>query len=536
MAVASILVRFIGMIYRVPMTNIIGDEGNTCYSNAYEFYNILLLLSSYSLPVAISKLVSAKASLGQWKNIHAIMRSAILFGLVSGAVFTLLAFFGADWYFTHVTINPTAAIALRVMSPAIFVMALLGVFRGFFQGMKSMIPTAVSQILEQVINAVVSVLAAWLLFGYGAKVDLVKGTDIYAPAWGAAGGTLGTLAGAFVALLFFLFLYQAYRKYLKRKMRRDKTKTVDSMQTITKLIVTTAVPVIISTTAYNVINLLDSSLFSHYMASIGRTDVYQTTWGAYMGKYMLLINVPVAFASAMSSSLVPSLTEAFVKNNRSMMIRRVNTALRVTMLIAIPCAVGLTVLANPVIDLLFPGESSDAAIYLTIGSLTVVVFSLSTITNGILQGINKMKVPVRHSLISLGIHLVLMYFFVWQFNMGIYGVIISYIAFGVCMCTMNSFSIGKYLNYQQQASSIYILPAISALVMGVVCFFVHKGITILIPGGIGNLIGVVIAILVGVIVYFVMAVLTKALNRDTMADLPMGGKMIRIAVKLHLMK
>lgn len=255
-----------------------------------------------------------------------------------------------------------------------------------------------------------------------------------------------------------------------------------------------------------------------------------------MGKYMLLINVPVAFASAMSSSLVPSLTEAFVKNNRSMMIRRVNTALRVTMLIAIPCAVGLTVLANPVIDLLFPGESSDAAIYLTIGSLTVVVFSLSTITNGILQGINKMKVPVRHSLISLGIHLVLMYFFVWQFNMGIYGVIISYIAFGVCMCTMNSFSIGKYLNYQQQASSIYILPAISALVMGVVCFFVHKGITILIPGGIGNLIGVVIAILVGVIVYFVMAVLTKALNRDTMADLPMGGKMIRIAVKLHLMK
>ena len=103
------------------------------------------------------------------------------------------------------------------------------------------------------------------------------------------------------------------------------------------------------------------------------------------------------------------------------MIRRVNTALRVTMLIAIPCAVGLTVLANPIIDLLFPGESSDAAIYLTIGSMTVVVFSLSTITNGILQGINKMKVPVRHSLISLGIHLVLMYFFVWQFNMGIYG-------------------------------------------------------------------------------------------------------------------
>ncbi len=433
LAVASILVRFIGMIYRIPMTNIIGDEGNTCYSNAYEFYNIMLLLSSYSLPVAISKLVSAKASLGQWKNIHAIVRSAILFGLVTGTIFTLLAFFGADWYFTHVTINPASAIALRVMSPAIFVMALLGVFRGFFQGMKSMIPTAISQILEQITHAITSVLAAWILFGYGTKVDLVKGTDMYAPAWGAAGGTLGTLMGALVALLFFLFLFQAYRKYLKKRMKRDKTDTVDSTGAITKLIIVTAVPVIISTTAYNIINLLDSSLFSHYMASIGKSSVYQTTWGtkliivtavpviisttayniinlldsslfshymasigkssvyqttwgaymiivtavpviisttayniinlldsslfshymasigkssvyqttwgAYMGKYMLLINVPVAFASAMSSSLVPSLTEAYVKNNRSMMIRKVNTALRVTMLIAIPCAV-----------------------------------------------------------------------------------------------------------------------------------------------------------------------------------------------------
>lgn len=470
------------------------------------------------------------------ENIHAIVRSAILFGLITGTVFTLLAFFGADWYFTHVTINPSSAIALRVMSPSIFVMALLGVFRGFFQGMKSMVPTAVSQILEQITHAITSVLAAWILFGYGTKVDMVKGTDTYAPAWGAAGGTLGTLMGALVALLFFLFLFQAYRKYLKKRMKRDRTETVDSTATITKLIVATAVPVIISTTAYNIINLLDSSLFSHYMASIGKSSVYQTTWGAYMGKYMLLINVPVAFASAMSSSLVPSLTEAYVKNNRSMMIRKVNTALRVTMLIAIPCAVGLTVLANPIIDLLFPGESSDAAMYLTIGSMTVVVFSLSTITNGILQGINKMRVPVRHSLMSLGVHLVLMYFFVWRFNMGIYGVIISYIAFGVCMCTMNSFSIGKYLNYQQQATSIYILPAISALVMGVVCFFVHKGITMVISGGVGNLIGVVIAILIGIAVYFVMMVLTKALNRDTMEDLPMGGKMIRIAVKLHLMK
>ena len=536
LAVASVLVRLIGMVYRIPMTNIIGDEGNTCYSNAYEFYNILLLLSSYSLPVAISKLVSAKVSMGQWRNIHAIMRSAILFGLLSGTVFTLLAFFGADWYFSHVTISPYSAIALRVMSPTIFVMALLGVFRGFFQGMKTMVPTAVSQILEQIVNAIVSVLADWILFDYGSRVDLVKGTDVYASAWGAAGGTLGTLMGALVALLFFLLLFGAYRKYLKKRMKRDRTAIVDSAGTIMKLIISTAVPVIISTTAYNIINLLDSSLFSHYMASIGNSDGYRSIWGAYMGKYMLLINVPVAFSSALSSSLVPSLTEAFVKNNRSMMIRKVNTALRVTMLIAIPCAVGLTVLARPIMSLLFTEESSDAAIYLTVGSLTVVFFSLSTITNGILQGISKMKVPVRHSLISLAIHLVLVYLFVWQFGMGIYGVIISYIAFGVCMCTMNSFSIGKYLNYQQQATSIYVLPAICSLAMGVICFFVHKGMTMVISGSLGNLLGVILAIAVGIVVYFVMMVLTKALNRDTMADLPMGGKMIRLARKMHLMK
>ena len=191
LAIASIISRIIGLIYRIPMTAIIGDVGNGYYGTAFEIYNIMLIISSYSLPLAVSKLVSAKLARRERKAIYQILKGSLLFALVTGTTVALIVYFGAEFFTGQVLNTPYSIFALRVLAPALVVVAILGVLRGFFQGMGTMMPSAISQILEQIVNAIVSVWAAYVLFSYGKKVGAVLGNpDDYAAAYGAAGGTL----------------------------------------------------------------------------------------------------------------------------------------------------------------------------------------------------------------------------------------------------------------------------------------------------------------------------------------------------------
>jgi len=196
LAMAGIIVRLIGMFYRIPLANYIGDEGNGYYSAAYNIYSILLILSSYSMPVAVSKMVSARLAQNQYRNAVRILRAALFYATVVGGLAFCALWFGADFFACEVIKMPFSAYALRVLAPTIWIMAYLGVLRGFFQGHSTMVPTAVSQIFEQIVNAVVSLLAAKTLFDVGLKSNLVYGSTEYSYAFGAAGGALGTGAGA----------------------------------------------------------------------------------------------------------------------------------------------------------------------------------------------------------------------------------------------------------------------------------------------------------------------------------------------------
>ena len=217
LAVASIISRIIGLIYRIPLKSIIGDIGNDYYGTAMEIYSILLLISSYSLPLAVSKLVSTRMAKGQRKNAYRIFRGALIFAFVSGAAAGLIVYFGADFITTYIVRTPLSIFALKVLAPTLFVVAVLGVVRGFFQGMGTMMPSAVSQLIEQVINAVVSVWSAYMLFQYGTKIGAVLGNPAtYAEAYGAAGGTIGTGAGALAALLFTIFVFMIYRPVFRK--------------------------------------------------------------------------------------------------------------------------------------------------------------------------------------------------------------------------------------------------------------------------------------------------------------------------------
>ena len=534
LAIASIVVRIIGIAYRIPMINIIGDEGMGYYGTAFNVYNIALLLSSYSLPLAVSKMVSVRLARKQYRNSVRILRAALVYATVVGALAAAVIWFGADFFAREVFFMPYAAFALKTLAPTIWIMAYLGVFRGYYQGQGTMVPTALSQVFEQIVNAIVSVAAGSWLFNQAIKVEILKGESGsgYSNSWGAAGGTIGTGAGAFTALVFLLLLFAAYQRTIRKKVRRDRSGSLESYGTITKILFFTVVPVVVSSAIYNVNSVLDNGLLAYNFKSLGMEEEFISQWGVYTGKYHLLINVPMAVSNALSSSLIPSVSRAVATGDRRMVKKKVAAAIRFSLLIAIPSAVGLTVLAGPVNNLLFSGDN-DLAVQMTLyGSIAVVFYSVSTVTNAILQGIDRMRLPIVHALTALVLHLAAMEVMVLVFHMGIFSMVFANILFAVIMCFLNHRSIRKILGYRQEVKKTILLPAAASAVMGAAAVGVYKLIHLGIQSNAVCTLGAVAA---AVAVYGVLLVKLGCLDEDELHQMPGGTRLLQMFRKLRLM-
>lgn len=532
LAVAGIIVRLIGMLYRIPLANYIGDEGNGYYSAAYNIYSILLILSSYSMPVAVSKMVSARLAKKQNRNALRILKAALFYATIAGGLGFCALWFGADFFAAQIIKMPFSAYALRVLAPTIWIMAYLGVLRGFFQGHATMVPTAVSQVFEQIVNAVVSLLAAKTLFNIGLESNLVYGSTEYSYAFGAAGGALGTGAGALTALLMFVGFLFLYLPAMRRKARRESPGQAESYGTITSILVFTVVPIIISSTLYNSSTVIDNTLFGQVMSTLGKEDEIASQWGIYSGKYHLLFNIPVAVANSLSSSLIPSLSRAVAQRNRKQIVEKISNAIRFSMIIAIPSAVGLTVLAAPVCNLLFSGGDNEMLIRMTLlGSSAVVVYSLSTVTNAVLQGINKMKVPIQNAAVSMVLHSIILYVMLRVLRLGIYGVLYSNILFALFICVLNARAISRYKRYRQEVVKTFLIPLACSAVMGAGAYGTYQLCSL----KLGNLISTLFSILVAVMIYFVLLIKWRGIDAGEMKHFPGGTRLLSVARKLHLM-
>lgn len=538
LAFASIVSRIIGLVYRIPMTDIIGDLGNSYYGSAYEVYSIMLIISSYSLPLAVSKLVSTQVSKRNRRMTYQILKGAMLFAVISGTLFALLVFFGANFFAETYLKTPNCIFALRVLAPALLIVAVLGVLRGFFQGLGTMMPSAVSQIVEQIVNAIVSVWAAYMLFGYGTRIGGVLGDpEHYAAAYGAAGGTLGTNLGSVVALLFMIFVFVVYMTVFKRQMRRERISAMEPFFETIKVLIITIIPVLLSTTIYNVSSFIDNGIYKHIAYAQGYvSDDIDIWWGVYTGKYKVLINVPISIASAMAASCVPTLTASFGRGEMKAVRHEINMAMRFVMVISFPCAVGLAVLAKPILLLLFPSTAQTidlggAMMYM--GASAVVLYSMSTLSNGLLQGINRLKVPVINAAIALVLHVIILVVMMLFFHLNIYAVVLSNVLFALIMCILNSVSIARYSGYHQEIVRTFFVPAICSAIMGLATIGVYKGLFAICNI---NAVALLAAIIVAVIVYAAMLLLLKGLTENELKRFPKGDVILRIAKKLHLIR
>lgn len=526
LAAAGIFVRFIGLLYKIPMTRALGDEGIGYYNTAYEIYNIGLILSSYSLPLAISKLIAARRVRKQHQDVKTVMKSGLTFGILVGGIMTLLLYFGADWITSHVFNSPSSALPLKVMSPTIFVFSVMGVIRGYFQGHGNMVPTSVSQIIEQIVNAIISVAAAYAFMSWFA--------DRENPAsYGAAGGTLGTLSGAVASLIFLSVLLAGYVRSRRNVLPQTQTLPPETTRQVCTALLLTLTPIILSQFVYQLSGTVDNSMFGIIMGNKGLNEKERLSLlGIYGGKYRLLSNVPVAIASSLGTSMIPSIVHSRISGDAAEVRHKVRLTIKFNMLIAIPCAVGLGVLAGPIMKLIFQDSRELTENLMEMGAFSVIFFSLSTVTNSVLQGVDLMRKSVTHSAISLGIHVVLVYIMLKYLDLGVYGLVIGNVTFALVVCILNWYSIGRTLHYRQEVKTTFLLPLAAALIMGAGARALYAAMYALTGS---NFAGLLISIPAAAALYGILILFLRAVTTEELSEMPFGRTLLVIARKCRLL-
>ena len=541
LAAAGIISRLIGLLYRGPLHGVIGDLGLGYYQSAHNYYTIILLISSYSIPSAISKVIAQKLALREYRNAHRIFKCALGYVLAVGGAASLILFFGAGMLNRAEVLSVEAASVLRAFAPTIFAYGILGVLRGYFQAHGSMVQTSVSQILEQIVNAVVSVGAACLLIELSLgtmEIPADEAGQVTRAARGAVGSAMGAGAGVLAALLFMAAVYMLNREMIGRRIRSDRHVGTDSYKSIMRMIVMVVTPFILSTAVYNLSVTINNTVYTQWLPALKELDevAIYSRWGAFSGQALTLSNIPIAFATAMASAMLPSIAKLTASNDREGAREKIGLAVKTIMLISIPCAVGLFALARPLIGLLFHNtqETEDLVTKLLMAlALSVVFYALSTLNSSILQGMGKVNAPIINAGIALVIQTVTAVVLLLFTNLDLYSIAIANTLYAAIMCGLNQWAVRKAVEYRQEVMTTFLVPALASLCMGGAAWAVYESLLMLTSS---PKVSVVIAILVAAAVYFAMLLLLRGISEEELRGFPKGYLLVRIAKRCRLMK
>ena len=384
LGVAGIIIKVLGAFFRIPLANIIGDTGMGYYQTAYPVYVLLLTLSTAGIPTAIARLVSERTAEGNHREAYRIFRLSFKLLFIIGIVCSAILFFGAP-YIVGMYARPEAVYAMRAIAPALFFVPLMASFRGYFQGLQEMTPTAISQVFEQLFRVIGGLSLALILVPYGLH-------------YAAAGASFGATAGAIFGLIAIVIVYMKQRKAIRANIATSPADAVmEASGDILKKIIIIAIPITIGAAIMPIMTNIDLMIVMRRLTATGFTgEEANDLYGQLSGFAAPLINFPQVITQSMAMSLVPAIAAAHQTNDREMMNKNVTLGLRTAMLVGLPCAVGLFVLAKPIMLLLYPAEAESAASAsgcLAVLAVGVIFLSSVQTLTGMLQGIGKQLIP-----------------------------------------------------------------------------------------------------------------------------------------------
>ncbi len=536
LAAASMVVRIIGLLYRAPLTAIIGDEGNGYYGTAYNIYAIILMVSSYSVPSAISKLMAQRLALGEYRNAQRIFHCALIYGCTVGLAGGFLLYFGAG-----ALVPDVATGVLRVFAPTVFFFGLLGALRGYFQAHGSMVQTSVSQILEQIANAAVSIGAAWLL------MRLVSGaSETRRAQYGAMGSALGTGAGVLAALFFMTFAYICHRREIRERVLLDKSGKLLSWGQTMRQTVLVITPFMLSGFILNLTTSLNQTVYYRIMILLKGMDriLATTEYGIFSNKAVVISNIPISIATAVSAAIIPGISAAFAKRDTEEAQERAGNAARITGIITIPSFVGLFFLSRPITMLMFPQMASlnQASGLLSLLSVTVVFYSISTITNAVLQSIGRMNIPLVSAGIALVVQTIVLVILLLFTDLGIWSLVIVSILYSFMIFIINEICLFRYLGMKPDFKRDYVRPFLCALVMGLAASLIYGGADFILKAAglerlyFRNLFATLAALAVAVVLYFYLLIHTGTMSEKEIRQLPKGARIAALLRKIRWLK
>lgn len=520
LGIAGLMVQVMGAIFRIPLGNIIGDDGMGYFQTAYPIYVFLLVFSTNGAPAAISKMASERIALGQYSEAHRVFKVSFVLMLGIGIVASSVLFFWAEPIVAMLK-NPGAYYAMVAIAPALLFVPIMAVFRGYFQGLQQMEPTAVSQLVEQAVRVAIGLILAVVL--------LPKGLEI-----AAAGATFGTSVGPVAGVLILVIIYFVKRKKLLPDIKASKNMQRESSGHLLATLAKIAIPITIGVSILPIMNIADVAIVMRTMQETGFTAVEANAlYGQLTGLAGPVINIPMALALSIALSIVPAIAAAKSVNDTSFLDTNIKLGLRMAMIIGVPCTFGLMALSEPIMLLLYPMQAdsaTSAAPCLFILAIGVTFLAVAQTMAGVLQGLGRPYVPVVSLVVGLVVKCVATYILVGIPELNVQGAAIgSSIAYGV-IGIMNFLAVKSYTETKFNLSLSVVKPVISGVVMCVCVMIAYYAL----EGFIGNSLSTVVAIGVGGLVYVVMLLKSKSIENNEIKLLPKGEKLIKILEKLKL--
>ncbi len=512
LGLAGLICKVVGVLYRIPLASVVGGEGLGIYQKVFPAYNLLLTVSSAGIPVAISRMVSHYLTLGDARNAKRIFRVAVIaltaLGVVTTAILLLLSDDIAAWQGT-----PAAAQGYLCIAPSLLFVCVMSAFRGYMQGRRDMMPTAISQLIEQVGKVAVA-----LPF---AAIGMARG----GMAWGAAGALLGTSLAEAAALVYMMIRYKREKPLAVPGDQPHRSKRL-GRRLIAKRLIIVSIPITLGACIVPLAGFIDSVMLTNIMEGFGMAaDEALIRYGMYSGMVLTLINVPTALAMAMSVSLVPDVAAGRARKDMEYVARESGTGLRMAAVVGFPCSVGMSLLAKPLLFLFYSGKYTDAQLTLSaslleISSLTIVLFTVVQATSGILQGIGKQKIPMYTLIAGVACKIALNYTLVRVPEINIHGApYASLLCYAVSMLP-NLYFVCRHTGYRFSWMDVIVRPLGATAAMGVVVWLSWTygfGERFLSSGRGLLLVAVLACVAIGVAAYLAAAWVLRAVRPE---DLP----------------
>lgn len=509
--IANIVVKIIGAAFKIPLTYILGEEGMALFSTSYNVYTWLFIVATAGIPVAISRMISETRAKGNFAEVDRIRKVSFSLLSVIGIAGTLILFFGAE-FFARLLDNPDAALGIRAISPAILFVSFMSAYRGYFQGHQNMMPTAISEVSEALGKLVIGFLCAYLLFEKGV---------IYSSAGAVFGVAMGGLLG-------FITLFIAF--VTKKEKGQKSLGFVHSRGTILKKLIVIAVPITIGASVFSLTSLIDVAMIMRNLRASGFTyEEAKILYGSYTGYAVPLFNLPPTLISAITISLVPTISKALAERDLVTAKATTSNSILITILFALPCAVGMSVLSGPILDLVYNNTNAEST--LAVLALAIVFVSLVMVTNAILQSAGKERIPVINMLIGGVVKIIINNYLVKNPDINILGAPIGTIACYVVILVLNMISLIKVIGIKFSLMQYLIKPVISAALMGVTARFTYSFVSVL-----GGKIALIAAIAVAAIVYLALLMLMRAVSETLLLSIPGMSKLVPLFKKLRLIK